>query len=442
VATTAVIVLAAPPPPALRTTASDALSALRAPKNGFERHLAEAPPEGPRIMVLERLIARQLGKPASDVRVTRLDTTPSAALSFPDLSQSASGTAILPGNGLPAVGKLVLPNGEAREIRVLAPEAIDDAMARVLLDVPLPAYATSVRQANGGWLVAEPARPFLSGWQVSILLALSVSLLLLAPLAWVFARRLTRPFRALIGALQADSGEVPQGGPRELREAAAAIAAMQRRLSDEAKERARMLTAIAHDLRTPLTGLRLRIESTPEPQRSRMVADVDRMQAMIGEVLTFARDAATARTQVQVRPLLQEIVGEFGAPGDCIRLLPGNDAVIHVSKPAFRRAIENLLRNALDYAGGGTITLGLSADFVELSVSDNGPGIPAADRERLLRPFERGEASRSRETGGAGLGLSIVADFAAQNRGTFALSSGEQGGTVATLRLPGGSGRA
>jgi two-component system OmpR family sensor kinase len=436
VATTAAIVLAAPPPPALRTTATDALSALRAPKEGFRRRTASTPPGGPRIIVIERLIAKQLGKPDGDVRVTRLDTTPPAELSFPALSQSASGTAVFPINGAAAVGKLVLPNGEAREIRVLAPEAVDDAMARVLLNVPLPAYATSVRQGNGSWLVAEPVRPFLGGWQVSIMLALSVSLLLLAPLAWIFARRLTRPFRALASALQNDAGEVPQAGPRELREAAAAIAAMQRRLAEESKERARMLSAIAHDLRTPLTGLRLRIETTPEPQRSRMVADVGRMQAMIDEVLSFARDAATARTQFQVRPLLEEIVEELGAPSDRIRLRPGDDAAIYVSRPAFRRAVENLLRNALDYAGGGTIALERSADFVEVSVRDEGPGIPAADRERLLRPFERGEASRSRETGGAGLGLSIVADFAAQNRGTFALSGGEEGGTVATIRLP------
>ncbi|MEJ8630416.1 HAMP domain-containing sensor histidine kinase [Sphingomonas sp. I4] len=235
---------------------------------------------------------------------------------------------------------------------MVPPGVASGAVRKALIDLPMTGFTTSVRQLDGRWLSVEPTRPFLGGWQRNILIALAVSLLLLAPIAWFFARRLTRPFRALAGALDDDTVEaVPQEGPRELRDAAAAIGAMRNRLAIEATERARMLTAIAHDLRTPLTGLRLRIEATPEPQRARMVADIERMQAMIGEVLAFAREAATPADVLDVRPLLAAIVEEMARDKAAVRLLPGDDAQILVAEPAFRRAVENLVRNAIDYAG-------------------------------------------------------------------------------------------
>lgn len=432
VATTAAIVLAAPPPPQQRITVTEAIMALKGPVPGFERRITARPPDGPPVAFAQSLIAEGLGRPAGDVRVARIDSSAPVSVSVhstPDITATPIDKAGLS-------NPIILQPSGTGNLQELAPAALSAAIGKALADVPLPAYAASLRQPDGRWLVVEPVRPFLSGWQRSILIALSVSLLLLAPLAWFYARRLTRPFRAIAGALKNDAADVPQEGPRELREAAAAIAAMQSRLAIEAAERARMLTAIAHDLRTPLTGLRLRIEATPEPQRTRMVADVERMQAMIGEVLTFARDATAPRVMVKVRTLIAAIVEDMGERGAALRLLPGDDAMICVSEPAFRRAVENLLRNAIDYAGGGTIAIVSLAGYIAVSVTDTGPGIPAADRERLLRPFERGDASRNRETGGAGLGLSIVSDFAAQNRGEFSLASAPGGGTIALLKLP------
>lgn len=431
VTATAVIVLAAPPPPATRIVASEAIMALRTETPGFERRIAASPPSGARIPMIEGLLAAELGKSADDLRVTRLDAALEVAVSVRTMPKDEA--VRLFGKDLPDT--IVLRERDAAKLKVVESAAATGALRQVLLDLPLPAYAASLRQPDGRWLVVRPAEPFLGGWQRSILIALAVSLLLLAPLAWFFARRLTRPFRALVGALGSDAASIPQEGPRELREAAAAIAAMQQRLAEEANERARMLTAIAHDLRTPLTGLRLRIEGVPEPQRTRMVHDVERMQAMIGEVLNFARDAATPAALIDVRAAVELIVGEMDAGRGMIRLEPGEDAQIRVPEPAFRRAIENLLSNAVIYAGGGTVGIARSQGEVAISVHDEGPGIPETDRERLMRPFERGEGSRNRDTGGAGLGLSIVHNFAAQHGGTFELRHASGGGTMAILRL-------
>ncbi len=432
VATTAAIVLAAPPPPATRTVAAEAIRALRAAVPGFTRRLAATPPGGARIPMVEGLIAAELGRPVADLRVTRLDAAPAVAISVRSMPRDEAVRMF--GKDLP--NTIVLRERATAKLEIVEPGATAGPLRQVLLELPLPAYAASLRQPDGRWLVVEPAEPFLGGWQRSILIALAVSMLLLAPLAWFFARRLTRPFRALAGALGSDAASIPPEGPRELREAAAAIARMQGRLAEEATERARMLTAIAHDLRTPLTGLRLRIESVPEPQRARMVHDVERMQAMIGEVLNYARDAAAPAALVDVRAMLELIVAEMGAEAGTIALEPGEAAQIRVPEPAFRRAVENLLSNAITYAGGGTVSIARSQGHVAISVRDTGPGIPEADRARLLRPFERGESSRNRDTGGAGLGLSIVHNFAAQHAGTFELRDAPGGGTTAILRLP------
>ncbi|MFV0622739.1 sensor histidine kinase [Sphingomonas sp. ac-8] len=430
VATTATIVVFAPPPPTIRMSAEEAIEALRHSVPGFERDIVAEPPLGARVSTLEKSIAADLRRTPETVRVTWLEEVEPIVAGSRGTGQSATDTEN------PFGETIVFRQRGNRLFERLDPNIQSAEYRNSVLRMVRPAFALSVRQRNGSWLRVQPSRPFLSAWQRNILVSLAVTLLLLVPLAWIFARRLTRPFRALANALGDSADAVPQEGPRELREAAAAIGAMRTRLANEAAERARMLTAIAHDLRTPMTGLRLRVEAVPEPQRRRMVADIDRMQAMIGEVLTFARAAAAPAEVLNVRPLLAEIVREMQGRGASLRLLDGADASISVSAPAFRRAIENLLQNAIDYAGGGMVSVERAAASVTISVRDSGPGIPAAERERLLRPFERGEASRNRDTGGAGLGLSIVRDFAARNRGSFTLADAPCGGTLAILSLP------
>lgn len=431
VAATAAVVVLAPEPVQRQMTGAEAVAALRQGSPTLERRYGPAP-EGQRAVMLEGVITAALQKRNGTVRVVWPDAgyPGPKSMTFRMKDETLSNLRKTGSTSMILVGK---PGGT---FEMVSSTEVDAVVQASLLNMPMPAFTAAVRQDDGRWLTVSPIEPFLTGWQRNVLMALAISLLLLAPLAWVFARRLTRPFRALSHALGDSAEPIPQTGPRELREAADTIAAMRTRLVDAATERTRILTAVAHDLRTPLTGLRLRVENVAEPQRGRMIGDIDRMQAMIGEVLGFAQDTAAASEPINLRPFVAQILAEMDHADDEIALLPGPEAAVRVPPLAFRRVIENLIRNALDYAGSGTIAIGHDGAEVVIVVCDTGPGIPAEDRERLVRPFERGEASRNRATGGTGLGLSIVQEFAVRYRGGFALKQALGGGTLAELRLP------
>ncbi|UZK70281.1 HAMP domain-containing histidine kinase [Sphingomonas sp. S1-29] len=396
VAATAAIVLIAPEPDGLRVSISDAATALRGETRRFERSIG-AEPEGRRSVIFEAVLADLVQRPASDVRIimTGPDTfSTRARITGGPPGREASGPVVLVSRAKDQARGIagsirsqgIVLRGDS--LRLLGADHTPPPALRIALAaVPIDAFAASVRQPDGRWLTVKPYQPWLSGWRLRVIAAILVSLLLILPLAWLFARRLTRPFRALATAIDTGGMTIPIEGPRELRDAASAIAAMRERLADETAERLRMLTAIAHDLRTPLTSLRLRIESAAEPQRSRMVADVERMQAMIGEVLAFARDVELPRQSVAVRPLIAQIVADMDAGRGMVLLKPGDDGWVNVAESAFRRAIENLVRNAIDHAGGGSVGIVREGDDVIVTVSDTGPGIAAEDHARLLRPF-------------------------------------------------------
>ena len=429
VAITASIVLLMPDPPAVRMTLADAAAALRGADNGLVRNIGP-PPDGPPNRVEQKVLARALGRPDADVRVVWLDATRRRSTSRGEVIVLTT-----PPRKLPLqVGTMLIPAKGGRVIRKV--DWVPDALSGFLLHVPQPPFAASVRTADGGrWLTVAPRIALFGGWRLKVLIALAVSLIVLTPLVWLFARRLTRPFRVLARAIDAGLDPPQAQGPRELQEAAGAILQLRTRLAAESEERLRMLTAVAHDLRTPLTSLKLRLEAVAEPQRARMVADADRMQAMIADVLDFARTADTARRPVALRALVAEVVAEARA----MTLDDGPEVTVCVVEAGLRRAVENLVRNAVEYAGGGRIAVDMRGDRAVIAVVDAGPGIAAADRTRLLRPFERGDASRNRDTGGVGLGLSIVQGFAERHGGTLELGEAPGGGLLARLVLPVGT---
>lgn len=422
VATTASIVLLVPEPPGLRMTVAEAAAALRGSSSGLERRAGPVQ-SGVRAPILEQALARALDRPLPEVRVVWLNPSPERSPStYIVVEPQRPG----PRRNPPVVHERVPAQNEL----------VRDSLLNAMQVLPQPAFAAAVRQADGQWVNVAPVRGFWDGWRLKVLAALGASLLLLAPLAWLFARRLTKPFRALAHAIDTGSETPDVGGPRELRDAGAAITALRARVAAELEERLRMLIAVAHDLRTPLTSMLLRIEAVAEPQRTRLMRDAERMQTMIGDVLDFARVTDARKQRVAVRPLVQSVINDMAGAGRAVRLASGPDLDVFVAEEPFRRAIENLVRNAVDYGGGGVVAAERDGGEAVLTFSDNGPGIAEADRARLLRPFERGEASRSRKTGGVGLGLSIVASFVAAHAGTLALAEAPGGGTLVTVRLP------
>lgn len=436
VAITASLVLLMPDPPAVRMTVAEAAAALQGRNPGLARTIGN-PPDGSPATLLQPVLAHAVGRPVAAVRVVWLDRVARPSRSdgvvvFTARGKGgADGKMLWPGGTRPR-GPVVIRRQGVLPLRIVSQGMTDSLIQTVLLTLPQPAFAASVRLADGRWLTAAPQSPIFGGWRLKVLAALVASLAFLAPLVWLFARRLTRPFRALASAID-NGGDPPQAqGPRELQDAARAILHLRARLSAETDERMRMLTAVAHDLRTPLTSLKLRIEAVAEPQRARMAADADRMGAMIAEVLDYARTANAARHPVEVRTMIADIVADM--PN--LHLVDGPAVTVVAVEPAFRSAVENLVRNAEDYAGGGSVEVLNRDNTAIIRVIDAGPGIPVGDRVRLLRPFERGDASRSRDTGGVGLGLSIVQTFADLHGGTISLDEAPGGGTIATLAVP------
>lgn len=379
-------------------------------------HLAtqDAPPKGSASDWLTQLAALQMGLPAKEVRLVW-----SGQGKAPDVQVIEGGEVL---DGTARVGVL-------------------KAQAALLTAMQWPPFELGVRQADGRWRVVGSDHSDLAAWRRQVILALLGGAVLLAPLAAWASIRLGRPLRRLADAsarvdLQADT-PLPDDGPREVQMLAAAIGTGRERLRAQAQDMTHMLAAVAHDLRTPLTGLRLRAEFAPTPQAARMVADIERMDTMIEQVLDYARGELQP---LQMRPLdlaalLEECVQAALLRGAEISIQGPDSLPWHGDALLLRRAFDNLIDNADRYAGAMELRLTVVERGVQLEVMDRGPGIAEGDRVRLLQPFQRSERSRSRTTGGAGLGLAVAANVARRHAGELQLLHREGGGLVACLLL-------
>ncbi len=379
-------------------------------------HLAtqDAPPKGSASDWLTQLAALQMGLPAKEVRLVW-----SGQGKAPDVQVIEGGEVL---DGTARVGVL-------------------KAQAALLTAMQWPPFELGVRQADGRWRVVGSDHSDLAAWRRQVILALLGGAVLLAPLAAWASIRLGRPLRRLADAsarvdLQADT-PLPDDGPREVQMLAAAIGTGRERLRAQAQDMTHMLAAVAHDLRTPLTGLRLRAEFAPTPQAARMVADIERMDTMIEQVLDYARGELQP---LQMRPLdlaalLEECVQAALLRGVEISIQGPDSLPWHGDALLLRRAFDNLIDNADRYAGAVELRLAVVERGVQLEVMDRGPGIAEGDRVRLLQPFQRSERSRSRTTGGAGLGLAVAANVARRHAGELQLLHREGGGLVACLLL-------
>jgi two-component system, OmpR family, osmolarity sensor histidine kinase EnvZ len=268
-------------------------------------------------------------------------------------------------------------------------------------------------------------------------------LLVLALLgAWLIAATLSRPLRALAGAAErVGHGETPaplsESGPRELATVSGAFNRMARDLEALERERAMVLAGISHDVRTPLSRLRLALEmsgASPEA-REGMSADIDEMDQVIGQFLEFARGETEARETQPAAPLLDEVREHYAKLGRRVEVRAGAAPPFPFARMALRRAIGNLIDNALRHAGEPVeVELRREGTHVVIEVLDRGPGIPEGEAERLKRPFTRLDEARG-GSGGAGLGLAIVERVARAHGGRLELAARPGGGLAARLVL-------
>ena len=332
----------------------------------------------------------------------------------------------------------------AAEVRALAP---DLAAADILVGAgPDPHLSlVAVRLPDGSWLNVRlfASVPQTAGGHGSLLsttlMAAGVLLLSLAIAAW-----LTRPLRAMartVAALPPDAARIhlPETGPKEVRELAHAFNVMQARIAGLVERRTQALAAVSHDLRTPMTRLRFRLEDVSDPAlRDAIAGDVAEMEQMVEATLSYLRGEAS---EEPVRPLdlvalVETIVDDARDRGLRADLSAPPRLVVAGRLVSLKRMVGNLVENALAYGGSAHVSIMDEESDAVLTVRDEGPGIPEDQLAAVLEPFVRLEASRSRATGGVGLGLTIAHAVAEAHGGTLALANAPGGGLVATVRLP------
>jgi signal transduction histidine kinase len=303
----------------------------------------------------------------------------------------------------------------------------------------------SVPLADGQWLSFETALP--SGapaFSARFLLSMGVmAIIILAVSVWA-VRRVTAPLGSLAKAAERLGQDVgapplPEAGTSETRAAAQAFNGMQTRLHNLIENRTRLLAAISHDLRTPLTLLRLRAETVGnKEERDKMLSTISEMDSLIGTTLEFARDdsASEPRKQVDLAALVHSVVDEMRDAGLPVCMEPAAPILYRCRPAAIKRAIRNLLDNAVKYGKTGNAAVRLTPRTVAIDIDDNGSGIPEAELARVLEPFYRLEGSRNRETGGVGLGLAIALSIVQAHGGKLALSNRPGGGLRASIALP------
>jgi two-component system OmpR family sensor kinase len=305
-------------------------------------------------------------------------------------------------------------------------------------------FKLAIHQDNGRWTTIEP-KPAIrfDSWQQRILLILALSVLCVSPLAWLFARRLSGPISAFAGAAER-LGRDPRAAPLDLKGSAEVIAAanafnmMQERLRRYVEDRTAMIGAVAHDLRTPLTRLRFRIEAVPDDVRAKLASDIDQMEAMIAATLAFVRDTTrpAERTRLELASLLESIIDEAAETGGQASVELGEKIIIDGDPVALRRLLTNLVENGLKYGGAVQGRVRAEGHLAVIEIDDNGPGIAPAELDRVFEPFFRGEPSRNRETGGIGLGLAVVRSVARAHGGDATLHNRPEGGLRARVELP------
>lgn len=465
------VILNAPPPPAPGASIDQVVQALQ----GQEVQTAE----GKRLT--RTLSARsplpdqpggdRIAGVISEFLQNRLDLEPDAVRVRMQAGERMRWTEATPNPGPPTIRRLpdgaapgmIVLNEERRSTTVVvrdrtgarpasSPEVLTDNLIggeprrRITVyteQLRFPPFTASVRLADGQWATVSPPTGLWSPWHTRILLTFLASLALLLPLAWFMARRLTRPIRLFAQAaerLGSDPHAPPlaETGPAEVRDAAQAFNDMQTKLNRYVEGRTQMVASIAHDLRTPLTRLRFRAEQADPEIRDRMAADIEQMDGMISQALAYVRGETVRedRVPLDLSALVASVVHDLNEVGADASVEAAPDVRVLGESLNLRRAVGNLVENAVKFAGAAQVAIATEPGLAVVTVADQGPGLPADELEAVFEPFQRGEKSRNRDTGGAGLGLAVARGVARAHGGDVVLSNRDGGGLEARLTLP------
>ena len=314
-------------------------------------------------------------------------------------------------------------------------------------EILYPAFSAAWKLPNGTYRVINPPKTWIEPWQERLLMGFGLSVLLILPLAWLLSQRLSRPIVAFSEAaarvsFEDNSPPVLAAGPREVRAAADVLNAMQDRIKKQVESRTALMGAIAHDLKTPLARMRLRIEGLPEATRDKLAEDIAHMDGLIRSAMSFT-SAHTLRDNLRpldLSALVETLADDLAVT--CKMDPPQIEAHVEVAGDtmALKRIVTNLVENACRYAGTCRVELRAHGREAELCVIDPGPGLPPEMLETVFEPFYRMESSRNRDTGGSGLGLSVARALAEAQGGTLRLINRYDGqkiiGLEARLTLP------
>ncbi|MFN2099071.1 sensor histidine kinase [Altererythrobacter sp. MF3-039] len=305
--------------------------------------------------------------------------------------------------------------------------------------------AVQPSQASPWFVTRVPLPRTERGMLAGIVLQTGVLFLVLMAVLYLLLRRITRPLAQLSGQVElftrtlSSAEPLASSGPHDVARLIAAHNTMEARISSMLEEKDVMLGAIGHDLKTPLAALRVRIESIEdEVSRDKMATSIEEITQTLDDILSLAR---VGKSNVPPEPtelsaLTQSVVEEFEDLEQPVELAETQRVVAPVHVNWLKRALRNLIANAIRYGGKARVGLAVDPSMVTISVEDAGPGIPEDKIQAMFEPFRRGEASRNRDTGGAGLGLTLARAIAEQHGGSLILSNREEGGLRAEIRLP------
>ncbi|MDH4571809.1 sensor histidine kinase [Salinicola acroporae] len=306
-------------------------------------------------------------------------------------------------------------------------------------------YAIAIRLEDHSWMMFDtPSKLWgLSSASRTLITGFFV-LISTVVISWFFGLRVARPLRSFANSVErfgvgARTQPLAIRGPLEIREALSAFNAMQVQIQRLLDGRIEMFSAISHDLRAPLTRLKLRSELVDdERQRDKIMADIDELQSMVQSCLSYFQleSRPEEMTRFELGELLHTVIDNFRDTGKEVRFRPGHRVVYDGQPLALTRALTNLIDNAVKYGGHAEVNLKVSARDVVITVQDQGPGVPPESLPRLFDPFYRVEPSRNPHTGGYGLGLAACRSIAHFHGGELTLANRQPHGLIATLRLP------